>query len=88
MHYLIDNSTVGTIVGDQISAWECYIATLKAIIPYIEYEMGQTSQTTKRRAVQQLEVNLVLISKLDNRDGKNPRPEPKGQLHEVPLTQD
>lgn len=38
---------------------------------------------TKDRLRKQVEVNVILICELDNSDGKNPTPEPKGQLQKI-----
>jgi len=37
----------------------------KAIISHLKYEMGEASQTNNSEAMNQLDVNVVLISKLN-----------------------
>jgi len=47
MQYLVDNEYVGRIVRDKKSTRECYTTTLKATIPYLEYEIADTTCTGK-----------------------------------------
>ena len=39
MQYLVDNGSVAKILRDQKSAMECYVATLKATISQLEYDV-------------------------------------------------
>ncbi|KAJ8435268.1 hypothetical protein Cgig2_026007 [Carnegiea gigantea] len=84
---LFDSNTVSLPPIDVIFSWimryqkskrEGYIATLKATFPLFKFEMGEASQTSKRRVVKHPELAVVLIFMLNNRDGNNPRPKVKG----------
>ena len=72
------------VVEDQECTRECYIATLKDTIQHLEYELSEIAKSNKRQAQKKLQVNVILVFKLDNRDSKNPRLEYKSYHKKYP----
>ena len=80
MQYFVNNGFVGWIVGDRNSKGDCCIGLLKGTIPHLEYEVWEPSKSNKKQDQKSAKVNVILISMLEDKDRKNPRAKPKGQL--------